>query len=57
MQIAKHILSGFKESDPNDIRNYVSSNGKETPQELYESLTEAGYTGSNDVLFPDKEVS
>ncbi|MNO23704.1 Transposon Tn7 transposition protein TnsC [compost metagenome] len=57
MEVAKLIMRGNNEPDPNDIRNYVPNKGKASPDDLYKALSEAGYTGSNDVLFPEGSVS
>ncbi|MCP3776684.1 hypothetical protein NLX71_25940 [Paenibacillus sp. MZ04-78.2] len=57
MEVARLIMKGFSEPDPNDVRNYIPNNGKASPEALYKALSQAGYTGSNDVLFPEGSVS
>ncbi|MGF9713736.1 ATP-binding protein [Paenibacillus naphthalenovorans] len=52
MQVAKHLMAGFVEADPADLRNYVPKTAGATPEELHQSLVDAGYTGAGDVLFP-----
>ncbi|GFZ93856.1 hypothetical protein GCM10008018_45370 [Paenibacillus marchantiophytorum] len=57
MQLAKYLMNGFEEADQGDIRNHIPKTSRPSSEEIHQSLIEAGYTGSKDVLFPDENAS